>query len=329
MNKLLAIAFSDLHIHNWPDINGNNDRLKLSLQPLKKVSVIAKKYRVPLLFAGDLFHNPKHIDNLALSETFKALTEYVEGKKVPLIGISGNHDMCFRNTPNNISPDYLSTLSLVFPQITCVNWKCYRYRDMVIGGIPYINNNLGYVEVLEKIKKEFKKYPSSLTRILLIHTDLPGAVDGFGSSLESYGEIPKRFSKLFKGIDWVLCGHIHRPQLLGKKVIMLGAPYQQTRGDRNQAMGYWKIYRDKKPKFIPLRDMPEFKEIPKGTALPDNFHYYDEITEELYTEKDKEDLKIKHTVLKHKVVKRYLKHSGVTSKKKKDYLLSVINKTNG
>ena len=67
MSKVLAVAFSDLHLNLWAKFNKDNKRTQDSFRVLFKIIEECEKYDVPALFCGDLFHKPEKLDlDLAL-----------------------------------------------------------------------------------------------------------------------------------------------------------------------------------------------------------------------------------------------------------------------
>src|ERR1017187_8460138 len=109
MSKLIALAFADLHINKWkaPETHKGN-RLIDSLEPFKQITNRAHHNKIPIFFAGDLFHKPKGLSN----EVISAFTDIFNngvlnprlGSKSIMYAISGNHDQSQKNTYKHRSP---------------------------------------------------------------------------------------------------------------------------------------------------------------------------------------------------------------------------------
>lgn len=100
MNKeIAAIVFSDLHIHKWAKFS---TRLDTSLDILNKLINISTDNNVPLLFCGDLLHEPNKIEQDLLITLSRALKE-LNNKGVKMYGISGNHTLKYTNSIDNHS----------------------------------------------------------------------------------------------------------------------------------------------------------------------------------------------------------------------------------
>ena len=130
---------------------------------------------------------------------------------------------------------------------------------VIYYGIPYLKYEDDFMVALDKavktIEKSKENHPDAIT-ILLVHQNLPGAKEPDGFEVES--DLPKNLYKKFKKFTWVLSGHIHKPQQIFSNTYMLGATHQQDLGDMGCKMGYWYIYSNSAPEFIPSK-LPEFK----------------------------------------------------------------------
>lgn len=312
--EILALAFSDLHLHRWKAHSEKDSRMYASLGILKTVRKKALELKVPLLFTGDLVHNEKAIENKLLAGLAMVLQE--DGTL--MYGISGNHDMSEKNTIDHISPSYVQTLSNIFPRaIYCLDKKCVELGKIKLFGIPFYNGNIGFRKEIRRFIREIN--PGSFN-ILMLHTDLPGATDAFGHIID---EVENIKTKYFKHFDLVIDGHIHKPQRFSKNTWILGAPYQQTRSEKGLDLGYWEIYRDHKPKLVKL-DLPKFIDIEEGEDIPEDGNFYTVVPKprEFVTGK-KFDAKLDRV----KLAKKYLKHTEVKEKHYRKALLKILNTT--
>jgi DNA repair exonuclease SbcCD nuclease subunit len=326
-NKPIALAFADAHIHQWENAYSyKGDRLFNSLKPLEIIGLRAKELKVPVLFPGDLFHNWKSLNNQILMEFIGYFKEFFENLGVDFIGISGDHDMSRQNTYYHKSPSYIKSFSNIFNHFHCIDGVKKEIiptmgKRILVYGIPYLTHNLSFEVYMEKFIADIRDNKDAF-KILLIHTDLPGARNGYGFEIGEVKKIPKDINTYFNDFNLVLSGHIHKPQQLGNNIYMLGATHQQNAGDRGIDMGYWEIYEKDKPKFVNL-NLPEFKYYNSKKEIPDNFHIY--IPK---PKKEKEmgivDKGFDNTKSKTKIAKNYLKKKGIKDKDKRIALIKTL-----
>lgn len=154
----------------------------------------------------------------------------------------------------------------------------------------------------------------------MLHTDYPGAKDTDDREIDSVENLNINILDRF---DLIICGHIHKPQRLSKKVYMIGAPNQQRRTDMNCKLGYWLIMEDLTMKFVELSDFPKFIDVESEEDVKDDGNYYTLITRETIVESDN---KIHKGLSKKKLVRLYLKYNNIKDKEKKECLLGIIKK---
>lgn len=316
----IACVFSDLHFHNYSQYNEKGRRLDASLHILEH---LASQPGVKL-FCGDFFHEDQYISN----RLFQYITTNLNTRlpnDFQMFGISGNHDMCEINTADHQSPSLFASISNVIKGINCIDYSHINIgHGVMVFGIPYLSYNIGLQEHLQGIRNNVF-YKKAEKRILLIHTDLHGARDTDGRKIASVENINLNMNEFFDGFDLVFSGHIHKPQRINKKIIMVGAPNQQRKSDMGGKFGYWKVYSDMSYKFVPLKS-PEFK-----FYLPskDDINGYDywvplnevEDDEQLATQ----EKKFYSTVNREKLAKRYCKAKGIKDKKKVEALKWMLN----
>jgi len=323
--KLVAIASADWHIHKFKDFDEDNSRLKWSIIAAEDILQRARGNKVPLLFSGDILHDPKEVENETLSSLCAALIKY---KDVRIWAISGNHDMSEKNSLNHRSPTYLDSLSLLHPNLINIDNSRIRDDGMVIDGIPYMNSDK---ELIKAIKSLEPIEDRDKLKILMLHGNPAKCKSTTGFEIES--EFPEDMDKLFKAYDLVLWGHVHQPQELGKKSVMLGSPIHQNFGDMGVEMGYWEIYSDGKRKFIPMNDhFPCFVrgtevEISQGDAMGfikmgmDYIEWLGEEQEEQIIQKKTFDI----SKSRDKLAKLYCKKQGIKEKAKIKALIDILN----
>ena len=328
--KPLAVAFSDLHIHNWKAHNKNGNRSRAHTNALLEIGGVAKDLRVPCLFSGDISHAFGKID-LELWDIFMEVFYLWGQNNYPMIyGITGNHDQESANYDSDKqSRSTWELLTRIFPKILYnLDFAHTDTDNFRVMGIPYLTYNKSFDQWVRHFRT---RLATTNANILLIHTDLHGAVDVAGREYNTTEEIPENMAEYFKDFDLVLSGHIHTPQKLGKNIIMVGSPLEQKRNDSGTDYGYWIIEGDpgKKPraKFVPLFDYPKFIQLKPGEEPKDDHNYY--LPAEEVIEKAEVDTGFSNTVSKEKLVKRYLKHIGETSVAKKKALIHILNEAEG
>lgn len=318
MKNLVAYVISDLHINDWAKFNENDTRTHNQMRIL--VSLLSKSYneRVPILFCGDLFHKPDIIRpellNLIYQDSLVVHSPYL-GYPI-MYAISGNHEINHVSKIGEHPVSWIRLFTKMFPWLNCVDYSNILLRDnIMIHGVPYVDHNIG----LSKYLKEMKLDPKQ-KHILMLHTDYPGARDTDGREV---GSVENLNLNVLDRFDLVLCGHIHKPQRLSKKVYMIGAPIQQRRTDRDCDMGYWKLYDDLSMTFVKLKGYPKFIDVESQDEIKDDGNYYTVIPKIAST-----PVETKHKITKQltnkTLAKRYMKVKGIKDKNKEQLLIKVL-----
>ena len=318
MKNLVAYVISDLHINDWAKFNENDTRTHNQMRIL--VSLLNKSYkdRVPILFCGDLFHKPDimrpELLNLIYQDSLVVHSTYL-GYPI-MYAISGNHCINHVSKIGEYPISWISLFTKMFPWLNCVDYSNILIKDnIMIHGIPYIDHNIGLSKYLKEIKLDPKQ-----KHILMLHTDYPGAKDTDGREV---GSVENLNLNVLDKFDLVLCGHIHKPQRLSKKVYMIGAPLQQRRTDRDCDMGYWKLYDDLSMTFVKLKGYPKFIDVESQEYIKDDGNYYTVIPKIAST-----PVETKHKITKQltnkTLAKRYMKVKGIKDKNKEQLLIKVL-----
>lgn len=316
MKDVIAVAFSDLHINLWAKFNDNNHRTLNSFRVLSIIQKVCKEYNCPALFCGDLFHKAETMDQ-DLSEIVYNELNRLGG--LWIYAISGNHDIKNVSRVGNPPYSWLYTVERYGIEIIDYTTRILSgyHKEIEVHGVPYIDNNIGISKYLSELKLDKSK-----KHILLLHTDYPGAKDTDGREIDSVENLNLNTLNRF---DLVLCGHIHKPQRLGKKVYMIGAPNQQRRTDKNCKLGYWKIYEDLSMEFVPLKGFPKFKDVESEEDIKDDGNYYTIIPQKASTPVNNKH-KITKQLSKKTLAKRYLKEKGIKDEVKTNLLIETLKK---
>lgn len=317
--RIIAIAFSDLHLNIWSKFNEGHSRTFIGISILDKIAGISHNLRVPALFCGDLLHKPENIDqDLALYIKDQLKVIYNKYPRCKILAIEGNHDFKHTSTIDNMARGWVSffegnnleVLRLGFPR--CID----SALDIQVYGVSYIDHNIGLCEYLKNLKLMGNK------SILLLHTDYPGAKDTDGREIDSVENLNINTLNKF---DLVLCGHIHKPQRLSKKVYMLGATNQQRRTDKDCKLGYWNIYNDLSMEFVPIDNVPKFIDVESEEDIKDDGNYYTVIPKNTRVSVNEEH-KITKQLSKKSLARQYMKEKGIKDKNKKNLLINILNK---
>lgn len=313
MKKVIAIAFSDLHINDWSKFNTENSRTLNGFSVLHRIAKVCDRYKCPALFCGDLFHKPELMTQELRNITDRELSKLPSTFKC--YAINGNHDLYQVNSPTNRKEGWVHILSRQFPWLTVVDFRTVEFPKLGfnIHGVPYIDHNQGLGEYLKNVK----------TDILLLHTDYPGATDTDGRIVDSAENLN---INMFKPYKLVLIGHIHKHQRLGKKIYMVGAPQQQRRTDRNCEMGYMKIYEDFTCSFVPFDDYPKFIDVESQEEAKDDGNYYTVVPKTSREVKQTEH-KITKQLSKKKLARLYMKQKGDQNKSRRKLLTKILIKS--
>mgnify|MGYP000859345937 FL=1 len=320
--ELLALAFSDLHLNLWAKFNDNKTRTKNGFDVIETLCAESQKRGdVPILFCGDMFHKPENIDQelaLMAKSFFDDLVNKFPRQRIYCI--EGNHDLKKVNTLGNITKGWISlfqnTVLNVLEPDTLLNIG--PFKEFQVHGIPYIDHNTGLSEYLKN-----RRLNADYKHILLLHTDYPGAKDTDDRRIDSVENLNLNTLSRF---DLVLCGHIHKPQKLGKKVYMIGAPLHQRRTDKNCDMGYWEVYTDLSMKFIHLAKYPRFIDVEKDTDVKDDGNYYTVLPSKINLP-DVVNHKITKQLSKKRLAHRYMKQQGIKDKCKEDLLVKILKES--
>lgn len=318
-SNLMALVFSDLHLNTWAKFNKDNSRTLNGFKVLDTIAKECTKKKVPAIFCGDLFHKPDNLDqNLFLLFSKWQERIYQEYPSFRCYAIAGNHDISEINTIEDPHFGWLEGYNNEHPFILVKPGKVYYLGlNTNLYGVPYIDHNVGLTKYLKKIPLSKNEH-----NILLLHTDYPGAKDTDDRLVDSVENLNINTLNRF---DLVLCGHIHKPQRLSKKVYMIGAPLQQRRTDKNCQMGYWELYEDLKMVFHPLKGFPRFIDVESEDQVKDDGNYYT-VLPKTPSKVENNSVKITKTLSKNALAHKYMKAKGIKDKKRTKLLANILKK---
>lgn len=317
MKRLIAIVFSDLHINLWNKFNEDNRRTLNNFGVLSVIKDVCKANgNIPALFCGDLFHKPENMDSDLLEMVEDKFHSLNKAFSFQCYAISGNHDMSKTNCIDKPSPSWVRTLSHYHTWLRCIDFKSEWIQPNIrIIGVPYLDHNKGLSEYLKDLSIDSKE-----VNILMLHTDYPGAKDTDGREI---GSVENLNLNILNKFDLVLCGHIHKPQRLSKKVYMVGAPIQQRRTDKDCKLGYWELYSDLSMEFKELKGFPKFIDVESEEDIKDDGNYYTLIPKK-QENTNKSTTKIHRNLSKSKLARQYLRENGIKDKDKSNLLKRIL-----
>lgn len=323
MSTPIAVVSSDWHFHKFNNFNENNNRLQQTADAVNHILRVAESHKVPLLVPGDFVHRPESIDNDVL---YFLMVTLFHNRGVPIYGISGNHDMPQRNNRNHESMSYMKTLSIL--GLIKHAGHGHDLGKFYLYGFDYHDNDKDLIESIKKFESTDIFKSQKKKKVLLLHSDVPGATTPSGISLGEAKHFPTHVDSLFEKWDLVLFGHIHKPQKISSKCYMIGSPIQQISSDEGTKMGYWILYSDFKMKFIPLNDkFPEFITLKKGekpTNKKDYFIPYDEVEDLKNSEANGTESNFSTRLTRKQLAKRYCRQNGIRNKEKIKALINIL-----
>lgn len=222
------VHFSDLHLRLFKDHDLYKRIIKDMLVKFEEI----KPDRI--VFTGDLVHSKNQMTPELIEVVVWVLTECAKICKIVLI--PGNHDFLNNN---------LNRLDALTPIIDSLkNKEIIYYRDRGV----YEDENISwcvYSQFQGNIPPEISTAKGY--KIGLFHDPIQGLVTdtGYGFGDHAYDV------KKFKGLDVVLCGDIHKRQVIDipnkKKAYMVGSTIQQNFGESitKHGFGIYNIEEDK------------------------------------------------------------------------------------
>lgn len=321
---LIGILFSDLHLEIYSRFNEGNRRLTNGIDVLRQTTLVSKQKKVPVFFAGDLFHKEEVLTNMILYHTLPAIQKYWGNHKYPIYAISGNHDQCQQSLINKECISYIGTISKIMPNVINMDFNHIELnKDIDVYGIPYITLDIGFLDYINNLKLNKKK-----KNILMIHTTMPNAKDTNGMEIDSH--MDAEFYEACKVFDLVVCGHIHKPMSFKKgktTYIQVGAPQHQRLTDKDCDMGYWEIYDDMSFEFIHMDKYPRFKLVNsiQEKEQDGNFYVVEPPKKEKVEIEKRRDFSKSNNV--KQLAKNYCKEKSIKDKEKKQALIQSLNNT--
>ena len=241
------ICTGDLHLGQRPDLS--EDRLLDQHQVWERILEAAAQEGAAVLFAGDAFEGP-----LATPEQIEAFIAPIEAHGVPVFAITGNgrHDSAMRDFTA------LSALRNT-PYLTCTpRESMWTHGGVMIAGLSWASPKWLRARLLERgIAVDDSDIHAWLARalvgaageareagahVLLTHFSMSGAELPTGLPVDQLHEPIANYADLeAQGWRAIVCGHIHRPQVLGTTGFYVGSPMPLNFGETGYQHGYWTL----------------------------------------------------------------------------------------
>jgi DNA repair exonuclease SbcCD nuclease subunit len=234
--KQPTVFFTDLHINRYTQFSQHHDRLKDCLKVIDDVFKYAIHYEAnTILFGGDLGDLPKwvYVDVIdALMGRF--VKWFTKCPHITLYAISGNHDHSTKNYFDKPAKTFLGVFVKAFPGNFILLDNDFNGCVM---GIPYYEHKTCFDTALEDMHSRavaIKKKQGTESKLTLLIHQTP---EGIYNSIIKADTSPS--DPRYKVFDLVLCGHIHRKQIISPKFIVGGNPLHRDLGDIGDEKGIW------------------------------------------------------------------------------------------
>jgi DNA repair exonuclease SbcCD nuclease subunit len=179
--------------------NGLPNKLRDTIWSMEVISKYASEHDIEnILVLGDLFHNRTSVEINVLQKVY----EFMKSARPSWICFPGNHDIFLKNSWE-ISPLYVLRDAIhVIDKVCDFNLAGIRFWVL-----PFIYQELTYMETLQEIDKQASK-----DDILLTHIGVCGAVMNECFLLKNWSIVKFDDTKF----DKIFAGHYHCYQTIGK-----------------------------------------------------------------------------------------------------------------
>jgi len=262
---LKILLWSDVHSHNHRPFasyeGGMNSRLGDSLRVIDQITERAADCDVSA-FLGDLGHVSPFPVNV-FNELYERVRKLSEA--CPLLMLAGNHDL--RGKYYSGDPTDIPFLKFMdFPDVYIAE-VIDPGKDIVADNIFGDTSVMAFNHRREEDAAAIIK-ASKGADILLMHQEIYGADNEFGYMFR--GGVHPDDLKKFK---WVFTGHIHKPQIIDEKVVLVGAPLHINFGDVGDR-GFFILDTETDELEVVQTEYPRFVTVGLGDDHPDDGNFY-------------------------------------------------------
>lgn len=259
---------------------------------LKKIlNIIKQESPDGFLIAGDIYD--KSVPSAEAVELFDSFLTELAKEKQEVFLVSGNHDSAeriafgssiFNSSGIHISPVYNGKIEPVHFKETDI-WLVPFIKPVNVKRFYPEKEISTYKDAFETIISDMELNKDRIN-IMVAHQFVIGAEKG-GSEEMSIGGIDNIDASLMKDFDYVALGHIHKKQMMGKRIRYCGTPMKYSFSEINNKNTVTVIDINKdgiqigEIELIPKRDLKEirgsFKEVMDETYhsklnLEDYYH---------------------------------------------------------
>lgn len=226
-----VLIISDLHADNYTQFarlldNGVNSRLQACLDVLSQVhDICISKEISDIFFLGDLFNSRTAVPMDVYYLVYEKLKEISNDRDIWLL--VGNHDLFLKRGNEISSTRPFETICHVVdkPMVTISVDNLTQFV-----WLPFEEGNKENLKLL----RDFQPLSIRKNALLLGHLGLTGAKVGTHEyRMKTELNVEDLHPELF---DWVVLGHYHKFQILGKdeNVVYAGSMLQRTFGERGE-----------------------------------------------------------------------------------------------
>lgn len=227
------IACSDIHIRNYKRLDEYKTQLKKFIIECENIASQYEEDEVRIVIAGDLLHNKLDISGegyVMASQFLKKLDSICK-----TIVIGGNHDMNMSNLSR------LDPLSAIFDMCD-FKQTYYLDRELNYESGCIIDDNIVWClySSFDGFNKpnigEVRYENSDKTFIGLFHGEIKNSQTDVGYTSEN-----GLSASFFSDLDFCICGHIHKRQVLrghGATILYVGSLIQQDHGENINNHGF-------------------------------------------------------------------------------------------
>jgi DNA repair exonuclease SbcCD nuclease subunit len=245
-NEINIVFFSDTHLgFDYPMRPRINKRRRGEdfFKNFETVLSYAKRTKSDLVIhGGDLFFRSK-VPEPVVDRVYQTLTTFVNNQ-IPIFMVPGNHERS--RLPTSIFLNH--PLIHVFDQPKVFSIRIKKAR-ISIGGFPFIRGDING-EFLSTLKQSGWYQQGADIKMLALHQAIEGATVGPGRFTFRKGLDVISLSTLPNDVTVILCGHIHRQQILKKKrgdflppipVIFSGSTERTSFAEKEETKGFYHL----------------------------------------------------------------------------------------
>lgn len=275
-----VLVFTDLHLGLK---SASKSRLAICINVVKDIIKHIKENDIKtVIFCGDWNHVRVSTENNVLNVSYKLISALAKHARVILI--VGNHDAYMKNSVdinslvvfNNISNvEVVSSVettsingnsTLLVPWLGDLTVQPKESYDMIFGHFDvshqylvksYIEDHSGKITTSDNIINDLQH-----NNLLMSSENIQ---KNAGDYVGDFIEVAKRNGVIFSGHI-----HGHREFLAkGRQFIIVGSPYQQNLGEKNNSCGFYVINNDNSYEFHEITSVPKHIELQMSQIAKD------------------------------------------------------------